>query len=1796
MLLTNRNRGVTIDSDTSFALRGSMLRQVRILFSVWVATLVGASGARAQIELTGTTPSAGQAVNTSSPDLLLDFSGALNVATATTDTIRIYRLGADEVTPATDDTPVPISAISPENGGARLRVTTVNPLPDGDYAWVVYGSASDRSGPGASLHFDGNLATLNLAAFQTLGMNFTWEAWINLECCTSYGGHGFGAIFDVGQNGRNVPGVVLQHNQAAWNFHCYRPDGTESQAIAGDSVVLGAWQHIACSASATGVRLYIDGELAASTPDVCDISAMQSFFNTAISGYTRWAGAYDYILGSIDEMRVWNVARTQAQIRAGMHTPLAGNEAGLLVYYPLDEGAGNSLIDMSQNNYLGGRGSAQWEVSEAPLILMASTVLLGDDEIAVDTNGDALPGGVLVSPFRVDTTSPRVVDLTPALDECPVILYPGSILVQFDDDMDPNSLVPANMALTSAGPDGVIGNADDIAVPYSSLYSEPMRALSILPLSPMTDDAYRLALSDAVVNTSGFSLDGDYPGTIGGGDPLPTGDGLPGGAFVLTFRVNTIDDCNFDGVPDACELVNNDFNVNGVPDECEDCNGNGIADECDISCEAGDGGCNIAGCGLSADCNTNLIPDECEILEGLAGLSPVVRSPINGHHYYLAPTTTWASAKTLAESLGGQLVTIRSAEENQWLVDTFAPLTTATQAHIGFTDAASEGVWVWLSAEPVTFTSWGSGEPNDIGTEDNAIIALQAEGVYVPGDWNDVPASTPRPAIIELSGDADCNQNGVLDECDIASGTSEDCNENDVPDDCEPGGLGDCDDDGVSDLCEFYLGTALDCNDDNIPDACQLDGADCNGNGVPDDCEPDCDGNNVPDDCDLDPLDPDGDGLVGVDCDGNGRPDECDGQLANRALAFDGNDLVTIPQDLVHSRTTLTFEAWFRTSASGVIFGYQNQPFPTAPSNYTPAVYVGTDGLLRGEFYMGSAASIITSASAVDDNQWHHVALAANVNTQRMYLDGQLVGVLAGTINQLNMTHNQIGMGHSASNNWDGLGAGWMGFVGEIDDVRLWSSYRSQQQIVDNMLSIFEPSPSDLLGRWRFNEGYGQTAFDASGMANDGTLGVSGSIEFSDPTWLLSDTGEVLDDCNDNGVLDACDISSGVSIDCNENGVPDECEPGGQSDCDGDGTSDLCEFHLGAGVDCDNNGVPDACELSDGDCNHNDVLDICEVQVANYALDFEQVNDLVRVPDSPDLRPVDELTVEAWIRPDSAGSTHSRIVRHAPFNGAGYILSFQQNSNARIQFRIGNGSLGSAFPTDTVPTSTYFGSWHHVAGVYSASGNFVRVFVDGVLKDEVAAVGPLGLSVSDLSIGNYLSGGERFDGLIDDVRIWNIARSRDQLVDTMFRPLMGNEPGLVGCWRFNEGVGQQVFDASPYHNNGFLGNDDLPVGDDRDPAWSTIASPIPVTDCNENGVLDACDFANGTSLDCNENGTPDDCEPGGRGDCDGNGVSDLCEIYLENSGDCNANAIPDLCELVDNDCNANGIPDDCEVTNNDCNANGVPDDCDIAEGAEDCNENGILDVCELVADNQSLELDGVNDYIQMPNDVWFDGDFTVEAWVNVHQVGYWTRLLDFSNGTPNNNVIIALSDANSGKPTLQVVSGTGSGPPKVTSSVAISLNQWTHMAFVVRGTTGEIYMNGGLVGSGSLYAPLNVVRTRNYIGRSPWSSDAYAKIAVDELRIWNVARTQSEISWNMNLSPSGQSPGLVGYWKFDDGAGQFAADQSSMMRAGVLGGTDAVESADPVWTVGGAVADNDCNGTGGLDECEISDESSADCN
>src|ERR1041385_1589777 len=80
---------------------------------------------------------------------------------------------------------------------------------------------------------------------------------------------------------------------------------------------------------------------------------------------------------------------------------------------------------------------------------------------------------------------------------------------------------------------------------------------------------------------------------------------------------------------------------------------------------------------------------------------------------------------------------------------------------------------------------------------------------------------------------------------------------------------------------------------------------------------------------------------------------------------------------------------------------------------------------------------------------------------------------------------------------------------------------------------------------------------------------------------------------------------------------------------------------------------------------------------------------------------------------------------------------------------------------------------------------------------------------------------------------------------------------------------------------------------------------------------------------------------------------------------------------------------------------------------------------QVAGPGSALNLNGVNGYIQATNGVWFNGDFTVEAWVYVRTYANWSRLIDFANGPNNQNVYVALSAGFSGKPAMGVFTNTG---------------------------------------------------------------------------------------------------------------------------------------------------------------------------
>ena len=288
---------------------------------------------------------------------------------------------------------------------------------------------------------------------------------------------------------------------------------------------------------------------------------------------------------------------------------------------------------------------------------------------------------------------------------------------------------------------------------------------------------------------------------------------------------------------------------------------------------------------------------------------------------------------------------------------------------------------------------------------------------------------------------------------------------------------------------------------------------------------------------------------------------------------------------------------------------------------------------------------------------------------------------------------------------------------------------------------------------------------------------------------------------------------------------------------------------------------------------------------ASRALLFDGSNDLVRIPDSASLDLSTAATIEFWFAPQEyAGTDFQRIIEKGDGvdgnSDRAYEIEFHQSNASQpgIQctFFLGTNTYAIGYVYQTLVP----GAWIHVCSTFDLAAGEIRVYVNGVLKQIHSGITqPIRNSSYPLIFGAVPPFGRYYKGQLDEVRIWNVARSSAEVAANYSRLVSPNTPGIVGYWRFDEATGiQSVLDSSSLGNNGTLGASSSVASDDP----TRVASTAPIyaanagPDCNANGVPDSCDIADGNSQDCNANGIPDECELVGQ-DCNDNGIPDSCE-------------------------------------------------------------------------------------------------------------------------------------------------------------------------------------------------------------------------------------------------------------------------------------------------------------------------------
>lgn len=189
--------------------------------------------------------------------------------------------------------------------------------------------------------------------------------------------------------------------------------------------------------------------------------------------------------------------------------------------------------------------------------------------------------------------------------------------------------------------------------------------------------------------------------------------------------------------------------------------------------------------------------------------------------------------------------------------------------------------------------------------------------------------------------------------------------------------------------------------------------------------------------------------------------------------------------------------------------------------------------------------------------------------------------------------------------------------------------------------------------------------------------------------------------------------------------------------------------------------------------------------------------------------------------------------------------------------------------------------------------------------------------------------------------------------------------------------------------------------------------------------------------------------------------------------------------------------------------------------------------------NYALDFGGSGDVATIPHQTYLNlqGNFTLEADLYV-ATGNDAQLF-FKRGNGNNGYALTINSGN----VEMVLLGIGT----IISTPYTGFDKWTHVAVSYDGTTYRLYIDGSLVTSNTGGSP-NITSEPIRIAAFTDNNGnliGYSTQRQDEVRIWDVERSQSEISGSIGTQLSGNESGLIGYYQFDEGAGTTLIDETT---------------------------------------------------
>ena len=496
-------------------------------------------------------------------------------------------------------------------------------------------------------------------------------------------------------------------------------------------------------------------------------------------------------------------------------------------------------------------------------------------------------------------------------------------------------------------------------------------------------------------------------------------------------------------------------------------------------------------------------------------------------------------------------------------------------------------------------------------------------------------------------------------------------------------------------------------------------------------------------------------------------------------------------------------------------------------------------------------------------------------------------------------------------------------------------------------------------------------------------------------------------------------------------------------------------------------------------------------------LNFDGIDDYVELPSAiePNLR--NNVTVEFWMKSGVTPDQGDALFANGQFGGLGLSL----NSNGTVQF-----SGAGGFQTINSTTSVTDGQWHHVAGSFSDNdytGTNASLYIDGVLESTTTALenGQISASSTPATIGaNSAVPGRNYNGSIEDLRIWNVARTASQISANKACELTGTETDLLAYYTFNQGFGgsdnssiTNLTDASSNGNNGTFNNMSLTGTTSNFIAEAVMQTPVVTVTTPVNYKVGAT----ATALTATTSTT-------------------TLVWYDVATGGTALTAAP--------------TPSTTTVGSTSywvASAN--------AKGCESARTEIVVTINPILPATY-LNFDGVNDNVSLPvaigNTLSGGTELTIEYWFKGTNLQSAVRLQ--SGG----NYIVA--GWGTGSPQFIVSTDGGTNGVQIANATAVHDNNWHHVACVwKKNGSFSTYLDGALSNSRSSLPDVNLpvfTGVNVYLGALNGSSE-FIKGSLDDVRIWNVAKTGPEINSSKNCALQGNETGLVAYYNFNQGNG-----------------------------------------------------------